>query len=236
MDHLPSIIRESPEATHEEALQHANTAVSGLKVPIMMKLPSQIEQDTDNLSVREVAVEDFLDSIVPGTADYGRPRNAPRTLKGSSSKSSKSSRPGGKGKGGSKNGNNRCSTFQVFVKVEEINDNFNDLGFGFTFRVPFYRESAHSEDMELGLWYENILYTDSDDGGSTFKGNQGSGTIVMTFNVRTSLTLAGAFNQAQIAVTGGAGRFRDECISGFAQPVEEKSNRVYFDITTCSGC
>lgn len=125
-----------------------------------------------------------------------------------------------------------CGTVRVFVLKTEINKATFNFGTGQAFKVNVYEKGSKGA---IGSWYESVQFTDFINDKEGFAGKDGMGFVQLMFNRNTVVTMEAPVDQRELAITGGSGRF-GRCAGGFARPIREQANKVFFDLNICLTC
>ncbi|GKZ01065.1 hypothetical protein MPSEU_001058200 [Mayamaea pseudoterrestris] len=145
-----------------------------------------------------------------------------RALKGSKGYSSGNRRA----KGGSKGSQGKplkTKKMTFFVKKSEIRSNVIQNADGYTAMFPLYQQGR-----QVGLWYESVVYTLAND-------RDGFGSVAITFNKNSILSLSTVSTNNVYPVTGGSGSFK-KCVSGAAQVTDDKPSIITFEINLIQAC
>lgn len=145
-----------------------------------------------------------------------------RALKGSKGSSHSYSSGKGKGSKGSKGSRSR-STLRLFARRSEINAGTIEREDGYTALFPLY-----DRGQEVGRWYESVIFTSSE-------GRDGFGSVSMTFNRNSILSLSTVSTNNLYPITGGSGAFQ-RCVSGFGQVAGRDASRIFLEFNIFETC
>lgn len=130
-------------------------------------------------------------------------------------------------KGASKGDVQHEEILKFSINQAEVDSAVIDTGDGYTFRVRVYQGDTK---QEVGFWYERIVYTELVSDPS-----QGAGTVIVTFNRNSAISLQGALNQKQLPITGGSGEYQ-YCPGGYAHPVKQQGEIITFNFFIAFTC
>jgi hypothetical protein len=138
----------------------------------------------------------------------------------------------GSSKGGSKGGAQpptpppiqpRLKTVNIYARKSDVIPSFIQGTDGYTASFPVY-----SRGQPVGRWYETLTYTSP-------AAQDGFGSISITFDQDTILTLSSVSSNILYPIIGGSGAFQN-CVSGYVEVTGENPRNVYLRINIFETC
>ena len=122
----------------------------------------------------------------------------------------------------------QCSRMGLWVYKSDIQDATikNSDGSGFRFKVDLYMSGASNQP--IGYFYKDMVYTDS-------TGKNGVGSIFLTFNNNSGLSISQVIGMQQWPITGGSGKYGN-CAAGYMSLQFNRIDRYVFQTYVCETC